>query len=84
MNLYWVHFQGEEWGSFVIAGSRGRAKSLFFDFWTNEGWYIDVRCWKIKSVDQQTEAVYDQDCPELEAMGVSFAPFEEEDDDGTA
>ena len=84
MNLYSVFFKDEEWGCFVVAPSRGRAKSLFYQYHRTElgglAEYTDVRCYKLKTVDQQVEKVYDQDCPELEAMGVAFDPFEEEDD----
>ena len=82
MNLYSVFFKDEEWGCFVVARSRGRAKSIFYTYYRTElgglAEFTDVRCYKLKSVDQEQEKVYDMDCPELEAMGVHFADEEEE------
>ena len=85
MNLYSCFLKNEEWGCFVVAPSRGRAKTLFYNYAKIElGQYVeftDVRCYKLKIVDQQEEKVYDMDCPELEAMGVHFANEDEWEDE---
>lgn len=80
MKLYLVYFRDQEWGCYVVAPSRGRAKSLFYEYWRWDGEYTDIRCRKLKSVDQKDEKLYDTNCPELEAMGVSFRGLEEEEE----
>ncbi len=77
MFVWFVWYKDDDaWGSFVIAKSRGRAKSRFQDYW-REGEFTDVRCQKIKSADGYDEGVYDAPCPLLEELGVRYLPDEE-------
>ena len=66
----------DDWGCYVIAPTRGRAKSLFFkhfnDQWFYVQWYTDVRSQKVKEAQGQQEGIYDVDGPVLEALGVRY------------
>lgn len=64
----------DDWGCYVIAPTRGRAKALFFGNWCYVGYgeYTDVRAQKIKRADGFQEAVLDDDCKDLEALGVRY------------
>lgn len=81
MYLWWVCFDLEEWGSFVVAPNRGRAKSMFFRAF-DDGWeeWTDIRARKIKEADGYTEMVLDTGHePELQSLGVSYVYDEEAD-----
>ena len=83
MYLWFCWFYDEDsWGSYVIAPTRGRAKSIFYAHWcaTWYGEYTDIRLRKIKSADGFKEAVLDDDCKELEALGVRYLTEEEMED----
>lgn len=73
----------DDWGCYVIAPTRGRAKALFFWNWCYVGYgeYTCVRAWKIKSADGFQEAVLDDDCKDLETLGVRYLKKEEEMED---
>lgn len=45
--------------------------------WTGHGWYTDVRAQKVKDCPDTPEGVYDEDCPELEKVGVRYLTEEE-------
>ena len=77
MYLWQCWYANDEWGCYVIAPTRGRAKSLFQDYW-DEGWYTDVRCRKVKEAPGMDQGIYDMDCPELEALGVRYLEETEE------
>lgn len=64
----------DDWGCYVIAPTRGRAKALFFGHWCYVGYeeYTDVRAQKIKRADGFQEAVLDDDSKDLEALGVRY------------
>lgn len=72
MFLWTVWFCNDEWACYVIAPTRGRAKSLFWDYWKWDGEYIDVRCYKVKPADGYEECVLDYQCETLESLGVSY------------
>lgn len=75
-------FDNDDWGCYIIAPTRGRAKAMFFGDWGYGGYgeYTDVRAWKIKSADGFQEAVLDDDCKDLEALGVRYLKEEEMED----
>ena len=77
MFLWCCWYDNEEWCCYVIAPSRGRAKSLFQDYWC-EGEYTDVRCCKVKEAPGMKQGVYDTTCLELEALGVRYRDDETE------
>lgn len=79
MYLWLCRYKNDEWACYVTAPTRGRAKSLFHDYWrsTVYGEYTDVRAQKIRSADGYQEAVLDMDCAELEALGVRYLTEEE-------
>ena len=79
MYLWWMGFTCQEWGSFVIAPTRGRAKALFASYWSGDGEYTDVRGWKVKDAAGFEEGVYDMDCATLEALGERYMTEEEMD-----
>lgn len=82
MFLWWVQYRDEEWGMFVIAPTRNKAKVLFLhgDPSTVWGEYTEIRARKWKEADGFKEGYYDQDCPELEALGVRYMTEEEMDE----
>lgn len=71
MYLYRLWYDGAEWCCYVIAKSRGRAKSLFHNYW-EEGDYIDIRGEKVRSADGHEEKILDYDCEELEELGEKY------------
>lgn len=79
MFLWICWYVNDEWACYVVAETRGRAKSLFHEYWkrTVYGEYTDVRICKIKSADGFEEAVLDTDCQELEKLGVGYLTDEE-------
>lgn len=82
MYLWWAQYDNEEWGCFVIAESRGQAKSMFHGWnpisgYGNENEYTDVRVYKRKEVDGYEPTVFDENCPKLEVLGERFCTQEE-------
>lgn len=71
MFLWTVYYKDAEWVCYVIAQTRGRAKSIFADYW-KEGEYTDIRCYKAKPADGYDEAIYDYDCEVLAELGVRY------------
>lgn len=71
MYLWLCWYANDEWGCYIVAPSRGKAKYLFQEYW-DEGEFTDVRARKIKEAVGFREAVLDTDCPELEALGVYY------------
>lgn len=78
MFLWLCWYANDEWCCYVIAPTRGKAKSLFHNYWY-EGWYTDVRCCKVKEAPGMEQGIYDMDCPELEALGVRYRDEEMEE-----
>lgn len=84
MFLWVCWFSGDsgddEWCSYVIAPTRGKAKAMFFGAF-DCGWndYIFVRARKIKPADGFAAKVCDMQCPELDALGVRYLTEEEID-----
>lgn len=80
MFLWWVEFDDDEWGCFVVAETRGKAKSAFWQYWnsTCTAEFTDIRCTKRKAADgHKSGAIYDMDCPELAALGERYLTEEE-------
>lgn len=69
MSLWLCWYVNDEWGCYIIAPTRGRAKSMFNLYWGSIcfGEYTDVRATKIKAADEYEEAVLDMDCETLAA-----------------
>lgn len=74
MYLWLCWYKNDEWACYVIASTRGRAKSLFHDYWNSicYGEYTDVRCHRVKPANWCTEAILDADCEVLEQLGVRY------------
>lgn len=81
MYLWICWYCTDEWASYVIAPTRGRAKSIFHEHWraTVYDEYTDVRAQKIRTADGHEESVLDTDCPELENLGVRYLDEETEE-----
>ena len=77
---WFVH--DDEWGSFVIAGSRGQAKSIFFREFNDCGVWNDIRCNKVKDIPDSIliapQCLSTPDNPVLELLGLHY--LREEDD----
>lgn len=76
MILYICYYKNRDWCCYVAAPTRGKAKHLFNE-WDGHGWYTDVRTQKVKDCPDTPERVYDEDCPELEKLGVRYLTEEE-------
>lgn len=79
MFLWWVQYDNEEWGSYVIEESRGKAKAMFYRYF-DEGEYTDIRCYKRKAADGYKRDLLDEpDNPILVALGVGYVNEDEKD-----
>lgn len=75
MNLYMCWYSNDEWCCYVIAKNRGRAKSIFHNYWNNYQTieeYTDVRCKKIKEANGYEEGVHDIQDEVLDELGVKY------------
>ena len=79
MFLWMMRYYLSDWGCYVIAPTRGKAKRLFHECWKQDGDYCDVRGSKVKSADGYPEGVYDTDCEILTELGVHYMTQEEWD-----
>lgn len=83
MKVFWCFFRSQfnEWGSYVVAESRGKAKAIFHGSYNEEGDWNDVRCWKIKDVPDGVRVgprcLDVPDDPILKKLGLKYR--EEED-----
>lgn len=77
MTLYVCYYKNDDdYCCYIAAPTRGKAKQLFTE-WDGHCLYIDVRTQKIKDCPDTPEGVYDDDCPELEKLGVRYLTEEE-------
>lgn len=86
MYLWICWFRNDDyWDCYVIAPTRGRAKSLFFEYFKGDGFcdgtYTDVRAQKIQEAQGRLEGCYDVDGPVLEALGVRYRTEAEMEED---
>lgn len=67
----------DDWGCYVIADTRGRAKAIFhhgyvLDY-TRSRSYTDVRAYRLKDVHfSDDEAIFEENCPELAVLGFRY------------
>ena len=81
MFLWWVQYDKDEWGCFVIAETRGKAKVMFWRYF-HDGWeeYTNIRCYKRKQADGHGPGILDAtDDPLLAELGVRYFTQEEMD-----
>lgn len=76
MTLYRCFYRNEDWCCYVAAPTRGKAKQVFLE-WGDMGYFTDIRAQKVKDCPDTPEGVYDEDCPELEKLGVRYLAEEE-------
>lgn len=77
MNIYWCYDPQELWGVYVIAKSRGRAKT--FASGQLDIKYIDVRTSIVrKDVKEKQECVVDLGSPLLKKYGLEYHDIEED------
>lgn len=73
---YCCYLPDDDWGCYVVADTRGRAKSIFHQRcvsdYTSLRSYTDVRAYRIKDVTILNETIFEEDCPELEALGCRY------------
>ena len=77
VNLYLCYFPTEEWASYVIAHTVGKAKGMFAEYWRDCGGFIDVRAKKVVANAVGDAGVYDVDCETLLENGVKYKTIEE-------
>lgn len=80
MFLWWVYLDTVEWGVYITAPSRGRAKTIFWKCSPDTCEFTDIKVRKLKPADGCSERFMDMDCPELEALGVRYMTEEEYDE----
>lgn len=66
----------DDWGCYVVADTRGRAKAIFHQWCASDHTsircYTDVRAYRLKDVHFSDEAIFDENCPELAALGFRY------------
>ncbi len=72
----------DEWGAYVVAGSRGRAKAVFYREFDYCGVWNDIRCCKVKDIPNSIliapQCLSAPDDPLLKFLGLEYC--QEEDD----
>ena len=86
MKVYWCYFvNDDDWGCYVIAPNRGKAKALFLEHskWSYSvyGEYTDVRCRQMMKLPEGTnfwsQVLDSSDDPLLMELGLRYATDEE-------
>ena len=79
MFLWLCWFEYEDWCVYVTAPTRGKAKAMVFSHFNDICFlqYTDIHAIKKKAADGYPAKVYDEDCPELEALGYRYMTEEE-------
>lgn len=77
MALWFCYYlPDDDWGCYVIADTRGRAKSIFHrgyaSDYTSSRSYTDVRAHRLKDVYFSDEAIFEGNCPELAVLGFRY------------
>ena len=76
MVLWSCSYKNCEWRCYVIAKTKGKAKSLFQDYW-RDGEYIDIGVYKVKEAKGFVEGIHDMDDDVLKQLGVRYLTEEE-------
>lgn len=76
MFLWLCYYKDCEWCCYVIAETKGKAKSLFQSYWRDEE-YIDIRAYKVKEAKGFREGIHDMDDDVLKSLGVRYLTEEE-------
>ena len=72
-NCYWCYFKTDsDWGCFVVAPERNKAKYMFLSERLSEGEYTDVSSRIIQKDVSIPVSVYDDDCKELGKINVKY------------
>ena len=77
MFLWLVYLDTVEWGVYVTAPSRGKAKYIFYRCTPDYCEFTDIKIRKVKPADGHEARYLDMDCPELESLGVRYMTEEE-------
>lgn len=75
VKLFWVQIDSEEWGCWVAERTRGKAKSLFYQYWKYEMHFdfTDLRTREEKvDTSSLSPQIFDDDCEQLEKLGLKF------------
>lgn len=81
MYLWWVNYYGEEWGCYVIAKTRGKAKLMFGSYFGTGEWN-DIRSTRLKVANGYAAALLDDaDDPRLKELGVKYVDPDEMEDE---
>ena len=74
----------DEWGSYVVAGSRGQAKAIFYRSFKDCGVWNDIRCCKVKDIPDSIliapQCLSMSDDPVLKLLGLKYQEWEDEED----
>ena len=82
MKAYFCWFvHDDEWGSYVIAGSRGQAKAIFYRQFNDCGVWNDIRCNKVKDIPDSIliapQCLDLPDDPVLMMLGLEYKGWED-------
>lgn len=83
MKVFWCFYdsQRDEWGAYVVAGSRGQAKSIFHRNYKECGEWNDIRCHNVKDISDDIKITLrcldELGDPILKKLGLKY--IEEED-----
>ena len=81
MYLWWVEYYDEEWGCYVIAKTRGKAKLMFGSYFGRGEWN-DIRSTRLKVANGYAAALLDDaDDPILAELGVGYVDPDEMEDE---
>lgn len=78
MKVFWCFYDSQwgEWGAYVVAESRGKAKSIFYGNYKEDGEWIDIRCHKVKDISDDikiTPRILDEPGdPMLKKLGLKY------------
>ena len=81
LKAYFCYFvNDDEWGSFVLANSRGQAKAIFHRYYKDNGEWNDIRLFKVKDLPKDMPLlpqILDMpDDPLLEILGLEYMETE--------
>ena len=71
MNIYFCHHKDAECGLYVVADTIGKAKALYAK-WDGMEEFIEYRGHVICKDVEVPAGVYDDNCPDLERLGLAY------------
>jgi hypothetical protein len=83
MTLYWCQYYSDEWGLYIIAETRNKARALFYKdsvfLYACDGAYRDVQCLKMCDAGGYEAATLEPGDSRLAELGCEYLYIEHED-----